>query len=47
MVKSDNLEGILQEDADDIFLSGRSASSEEDAEEFLSCTAPEVITIGN
>ena len=47
VVKFENLEGILQEDADDIFLSGRSASSEEDAEEFLSCTAPEVITIGN
>ena len=47
VVKSENLEGILQEDAYDIFLSGGSASSEEDSEEFLSCTAPQVITIGN
>ena len=48
VVKFENQESNLQEDAGDIFISGEFiASSEEDAEEFLSTTVSQVVTIGN
>ena len=48
VVKFENQESNLQEDAGDIFISREFiASSEEDAEEFFSTTVSQVVTIGN